>query len=96
MECNNSERGVAAPLTEEALLGIRRALSAEIHLQAVLQLTQQLRQTPGGPEFLAQWAEAQRQKAETATAPDVGALASQVLGDEYRDVVSQMLQQLGL
>lgn len=87
------------PLTEEALFNIKRALQLGIHQSATKQLADRVRAQSDGEPFLAQWAQQWRQKALGADQTMAGVypgLAAQLLADEYRDAVEQMLQELAL
>ena len=83
-------------LTEEMLFNITQRLAASIHLSAVAALAAQLQQSSEGQIFLHQWAQEQRERAAKATAPAIRAEMSQLLGDEYREIVEKMLQGMSL
>ena len=78
------------------LFNIKRGLAAGVHLSAVKRLAEHVRQSPGGQEFLSQWAEERREEASKATAKALSPEMSMLLGDMKEDVVAEMLSELGL
>lgn len=83
--------------TEPKKLAELRGQLLMVHQRnALLQWADQLRQMPGGPAFLAEWARQWRLQAAKAVLPKLDAATSDLLAAEQEDVIETFLRDLSL
>lgn len=83
-------------LTEEMLFNFKMRLAASQRLDALKIFAARIRESQGGEQFLAAWAQERRACGAEATAPALSPEFSMVLGDVYREANDETLQELGL
>ena len=83
-------------MTAEVLEGIKFKIASAVHLQMLVRLTREVRQHPGGEQFLRNLAVERRAEAAYSTAPALHPAMSDLMASTKQDVVQEMLHAMGL